>query len=312
MPEKAPLISIIMATFNRGHLIEQTLRSIKNQTFFDWECLIIDDGSIDDTEEVVLSFLKAEHKFRYYKRSTDYAKGLPGSRNMGLDLAKGQTIIFFDDDDIVHPENLEVNFKILTSRKAMFCRYDKTPFTGEWKLQNFNLPEYDIAPFGSNRLPEMIMGTVPFASCTVLWNKMVFLDERFNENLFYAEEWELYSRILSKGFEGVSIDLVLYYNRKHTHSNTGKFWNNDPIRRASKVKAVKLVITNLAERKLLTQELIQYFIRMGFFLKESEIIFYVLKLSDASLLFKLKYRVGYLFYPFIRPFFILKSKLLKR
>ena len=92
-------VSIIMATYNRAQFIMETLNSIKNQTYKNWECLIIDDGGSDNTEDVIAPLLKKDTRFKFLKRTDKYLKGLPGCRNYGLDVAQGDYIIFFDDDD---------------------------------------------------------------------------------------------------------------------------------------------------------------------------------------------------------------------
>ncbi len=96
-----------MATYNRAHLITETLRSIQAQTYTNFECSIIDDGGTDNTAEIIAPFLE-DTRFTFQKRPSTYGKGLPGCRNYGLDLAKGEFVIFFDDDDIIHPQNLEI------------------------------------------------------------------------------------------------------------------------------------------------------------------------------------------------------------
>ena len=73
-----PEISIIMATYNRAHFIEETLTSIINQSFQNWECLIIDDGSSNNTFEIIKTYTDSDKRFRYYRRGEDYKKGLPG------------------------------------------------------------------------------------------------------------------------------------------------------------------------------------------------------------------------------------------
>lgn len=306
------LVTIIMATYNRAHFIGKALESIAQQTYSNWECLIIDDGSTDHTEKILQPFLKSDSRFTYHRRSSNYKKGLPGARNMGLDLAKGDAIIFFDDDDIVHPENLETNIKILSSKKAEFCRYDKKPFIGSFEGESSVDNHYEISKFTLKDLDKMVKGDLPFASCTVMWSKECFDSIRFNEQLLYAEEWELYSRILSMGFEGVSIDKVLYFNRKHPNSNTGEFWRNLPARRDSKVEAVKLVIDNLEKKNLLSGSLTHYFIRLSFFLKNYSLLDHVLKKSKAGIIDNFKFKSGFIFYPLIRPLFLFKAKFFKK
>jgi len=307
--KKAPIVSIIMATYNRSHYITETLDSILKQSFTDWECIIVDDGSTDATKEVLQPYLQNDYRFNYYERSNNHKKGLPGCRNQGLELAKGDYVIFFDDDDIVHPHLLELCFKEIQFTEVDYCRYLRTTFTGNFHYNFDNDLNFDVQHLNINDLDEIIMNIIPFNSCQVLWRKSNFINNKFNEELMYAEEWECYSRILSTGTRGISIDKILFYGRKHANSNTGEFRKNDPIRRDSKIKAVKLIIDNLSNKRLLSSTLVQHFIRTGFLLKENSIIDHALNSSEASFLKKLKYNLGFQFYPLIRIVFKLKGRL---
>jgi len=307
-----PGISIIMATYNRVHFIKESLASILNQSFQNWECIIIDDGSSDNSFEIIKSYVDSDKRFRYYKRGETYKKGLPGCRNNGLDLANGHFIQFFDDDDIVHPDNLKTCFKVLSESNSHFCRYHKAPFTGQWTKSEFpEINEFKKEDFELKDLPGMVTGKIPFASCTVLWDKKCFEGNRFNEDLMYGEEWECYARILSQGLKGTSIDQVLYYNRKHSNSNTGEFWNKDSNRVNSYKRAALLIIDNLGRKNLLNSSLKKFFIRLGFMLNSREIIKKILKATNSGKFEKIKYLLGYKIYPILKPVFFLKGKMLK-
>lgn len=294
-----PKVSIIIATLNRAHLIEEMLHSVLRQTFDDWECLIIDDGSNDDTKRVVQEYIRKDKRFQYLHRSDSHQKGLPGARNYGIEMAEGDYIIFFDDDDFAHPQNIEICQKQLRTSKSDFCHYRKKSFTETIPALQ-NIPElnkyYEIGP---NQIEQVVTNKIPLASCTVMWKKECFANNRFKESLNYAEEWECYISILLEGYNGVGIDEILYYNRKHLKSNTGEFWLGDGRRKTSQVKALRLVAGKLNEKKLLSRNLIRYFIQMGIFLKERSIIEYLLELSDANFFIRLKYRILYKFYPVI-------------
>jgi len=292
-----PEITILLGTYNRAHLIPETLVSITAQTYEHWECLIVDDGSVDNTEEVVKGFIERDSRFKYLKRPDKHRKGLPGCRNYGLDLSIGKYIIFFDDDDIAHPQNLEVCLKILKDTDADFCHYRKESFTNELPdVYGINLPVSKFS-IGLEEIEKVITNKIALASCTVMWRKECFGYERFMESLDYAEEWECYTRILMKGFKGVGIHEVLYFNKKHANSNTGEFWQGDKDRRLSYKKAIKLVIDNLQHEKLLSKRLIRYFVQLSIFLKDRSILEYVLSESDSRFDSKLRYRLLYKFYP---------------
>ncbi|MGM0932653.1 MAG: glycosyltransferase family 2 protein [Bacteroidota bacterium] len=305
-----PSISIIMATYNRAHLITESLATIQNQTYRNWECLIIDDGSSDGTGVVVDEFINKDSRFNYHKRTEKYKKGLPGCRNQGLDLAKGNYIIFFDDDDIVHPENLQTCIKLLRNEKFYFVRYDKKPFIGNSsEIEIKRIKNSNVIQFGIRDLDNMVTGKVPFASCGVLWNRSCFAKDRFNEELMYAEEWECYSRILAGGFEGLSTDSVLYFNRKHKNSNTGEYRRKKPIRMESQEKAALMVIKTLSKKSLFNENLKVFFLRMGFELKSFPIIQKALEAAKSGVLEIQKYKLGYKIYPLLKPVFYLKGKI---
>lgn len=309
MKKNESLVTIIMATYNRAHFIEETLVSIQNQTYIHWECLIIDDGGTDTTKSVLASYLAKDHRIKYFQRPEKHKKGLPGCRNYGLDLAQGEYVIFFDDDDIVHPLNLELCVSTLIKEDVSYCRYIRKAFSGVFDYQ-FNM-ERDLSSFyiEKNDYPKMITGQLPFNSCAVLWKRDCFKNIRFNEDLMYAEEWECYTRILTSGVRGISIEKVLFFGRKHPQSNTGEFWNNDPVRRASKVEACRLVLDHIAGKKLLTYRLGVHFVSLALFLKEKQIFDYVKEHKEAFNTFeRLKIYVRYYANGLIRLIYKFKKK----
>ncbi|WP_166963659.1 glycosyltransferase family 2 protein [Yeosuana marina] len=299
MNQDRPIVSIIMATCNRAHFIVEALKSIQAQTYIHWECLIIDDESTDATEEVLEPILKEDNRFRYCKRLPNYKKGLPGSRNYGLDLAIGDYIIFFDDDDVVHPLCLEVSlsaFKYI--QNSSFCNFKKEAFSGNFNYDSIDsCNECNLEEAKDDLLENVITQKIPFASCTVLWKKECFKDHMFNEDLMYAEEWECYQRILSDKFKGVIIDKVLYFNRKHPNSNTDEFWRNAPLRVNSKKKAIELVVRNLYNKNLLTPYLFKYLVNLAISFRDYILVKNILILTNPNTRLKLFYKLKYYLYP---------------
>lgn len=302
-------VTIIMATYNRAHFIKETLNSISAQTYSNWECLIIDDGGTDNTKEVISSILEKDSRFRFLSRPNGYVKGLPGCRNYGLDLAEGNYIIFFDDDDIVHPQNLELCVQELEDSNVYFCRYIRNVFFENFDY-NFDFSkEYSSFYIDEKDIDRMLKNELPFNSCAVMWKRKCFEKNRFVEHLMYAEEWELYSRIVSSGTKGISINKCLFYGRKHPNSNTGEFFQNNPVRRASQADAVILVVQNLKEKQLLTNSLIQYLITVSIGFKEYNLFNQILKILDLRLLGELKWKLFYISYPLRLPIYKMKKKI---
>ncbi|MBF4507136.1 glycosyltransferase [Flavobacterium sp. JLP] len=299
-----------MATYNRSHFILEALSSIQNQIYSNWECLIIDDGGTDNTIEVITPILEQDSRFKFLKRPDNYKKGLPGCRNFGLDLAKGDFIIFFDDDDIVHPDNLKICIEILINENLDFCHYQKLSFEKENPLieksqisRKESLSKADIE--------KIVTQKIGLASCTVMWKKKCFSKIRFKENLLYAEEWECYTRIISNNFKGVMIDAILYYYRKHAVSNTGDFYTNNPISRLSKNEAVLLILKNLKEKQLLTDSIILYFVTVSLSFKEFNLFNKIIKILDLNIFQKFQLKLFYISYPLRMPIYKMKKRFKK-
>lgn len=299
MSNPSQLVSIIMATYNRAHYITEALNAIKKQSYTNWECLIIDDGCTDDTENIIKPILSEDSRFKFLKRQNTCNKGLPGCRNYGLSLAKGDYIIFFDDDDIVHPLNLEICLSSFEKfDNTSFCNYRKESFfeTFDYGLIDGDL-KFNYKETDDILLENVVTQKIPFASCTVMWRKDCFKENKFNEELMYAEEWECYQRVLSNNIKGVIIDKILYYNRKHEASNTGRFWGNSPIRVNSKKKAIELVIFNLKKKGLLTPYLFKYLVNLAISFRDYKLIKSILEISKTKMKLKLFYILKYYLYP---------------
>ena len=303
-----PTVSIIMATYNRAHFIVETLISIQKQTHTNWECLLIDDGGSDNTKEVIKPFIDNDHRFQYVKRPNSYKKGLPGCRNYGIELAKGDYIIFFDDDDIVHPQNLELCVNELEESDFHFCRYERSVFFGEFDYKFDLTKEYKSNIITINDLEYVLKNKLPFNSCAVMWKKELFLRDKFVESLMYAEEWELYSRLLSYNIVGVTIDKCLFYGRKHKNSNTGEYYSGNPIRIASKKEAIKLVAKNLYTKNLLTKSILKYLIGFAFSFRDVQLFKEIMEISKTP--FKKRVFLTFKYYMF--PVWKLVKKIEKR
>jgi glycosyltransferase involved in cell wall biosynthesis len=292
-----PKVTIIMATYNRASFIVETLQSIHNQTFTDWECLIVDDGGTDNTAEVIALVLEQDKRFLLLKRPDAYLKGLPGCRNYGIDIAKGEYVIFFDDDDIAHPQNLELCVKELSTKDISFCRYLRSVFAGDFNRKFDFSKEYTSFYIGLNDIERVLKNELPFNSCAVMWKKGCFEENRFVEMLMYAEEWELYSRILSNGFKGISIDKCLFYGRKHPNSNTGEFYNSNPIRIASKKEAIRLITFNLARKKILTESLLKYLSGLAIVFRDTKLLNDIVSKAGIKSFNKLFLQLKYWLFP---------------
>lgn len=107
-------ISIIIPSFNRAELLERALRSIVSQTSPNWECVVVDDFSSDNTKNIVDTFMLRDDRVSYYLN--EHKKGAQGARNTGLDHAKYDWVIFFDSDNVMHHDFVERMLPHLTNK----------------------------------------------------------------------------------------------------------------------------------------------------------------------------------------------------
>ena len=138
-------VSIIIPTFNSSKYLKATLDSVLSQTYANWECILIDDGSIDLTETISVNYQEKDNRFQLYKRPVDLPKGPSSARNYGVSKAKGDYLIFLDADDLLATTCLE-------NRVAQFQQNPECDFL-VFQMERF-LDEPDFSKVSS--LPNLL------------------------------------------------------------------------------------------------------------------------------------------------------------
>ena len=253
------MVSIIIPTFNRASLIAQTLDSIKGQTHTNWECLIIDDGSSDNTREVVQHFISEDARFQYHLRPGDRPKGANACRNYGLELSSGTFINWFDSDDLMHPEKLAIQLEGLESLGMPFSVCQSEVFEGH--PGNIIGLKHDTIRSG-NAFDDFVSKKIVWLTQAPLFRKAIFDQNthlRFNETLQASQEWEFFSRILFQFPHYHAEDRALVLLRHHTDSISYKpeFVR---LRRQNYLKA-RAIIYQLAKSNTMSPELELFFAR---------------------------------------------------
>lgn len=111
MPRNKPKVSVVIPTYNRAHTLSKSLNSVLNQTYQNFEIIIVDDGSSDNTEDVIRNFQKKDKRIIYVKHEKN--KGQSAAENTGIKIAKGDYIAFQDSDDEWLPKKLEKQIKLI-------------------------------------------------------------------------------------------------------------------------------------------------------------------------------------------------------
>ena len=120
-----PLISIIIPAYNRADLIVETLDSVSKQSFQDWECLVVDDGSEDDTVHVVQQFMENDKRFRFFKRPDEFKNGGSGAKNYGIQQSEGKYLMFLDSDDLYDVNFVEEQVKKISGKPETTICFSK-------------------------------------------------------------------------------------------------------------------------------------------------------------------------------------------
>lgn len=239
-----PIVTIIMATYNRAHFIVETLNSIISQTYSNWECIIVDEGSVDNTEKIVKEICEKDTRFSYYQKDLlKYRKGLSGTRNCGLDIAKNRNakyIQLFDDDDIMHPKKIELQILPFINDPTLdmtLCCYRK--------FHTFDTIEFDLnladdkSCFieADNLFDDFFYQRINLNSLGPIWKFDTIKNVRFDEKLYWGEEREFYLRIfLIKNIKYQPVNYVLFWYRKHDLSITSNFYKNRHVKENSQMR----------------------------------------------------------------------------
>jgi glycosyltransferase involved in cell wall biosynthesis len=190
-----PLVSIIIPTYNRAHTLARAIKSVLNQTYENFEIIVVDDGSSDDTEDVVSTF--AERRLLYTKHS--FNKGAAAARNTGIRVARGEYIAFQDSDDEWFPEKLEKQMEIFKNSPPQVG----VVYTGFWRAWNdktIYFPSSYIKKKEGNIHEGILEENFVTTQSAVVAAECFKKSDVFDENLPSLEDWELWIRI-SKYYE---------------------------------------------------------------------------------------------------------------
>ena len=210
-----PLVSIIIPIYNRAHLVGETLDSILAQTYTSWECIIVDDGSTDDSIQVVEGYVNKDNRFTLYKRPDSLKKGGNSCRNYGLEKSQGMYINWFDSDDWMHPEFLLRKLAYFEDKSLDFVISTSV----DWHHDGSTSAIYETSNEGQQITAyNFIKGTIHCITNDFMAKRSSIGSLRFNENLKSGQEYNYISRYLSGTVNGKFIGQVLSKRRVHAGS----------------------------------------------------------------------------------------------
>ena len=226
------MISIIIPCFNRAKFLEETLNSIINQSYKNWECIVIDDGSSDNTIEILKMYEIKDSRIKSYSRPFNIIKGASTCRNYGYNLSIGDYICWFDSDDIMPLNSLEDRINVFIKNNCDFVigrvlKFDH--LTKETITENSSL----LFPITNNPASEYLLGKFWFQTSAPIFKK-IFLEKfnnHFDESLTFNDETEFYARLLLSNPNLKFVDTVVTLRRMHDESLKGGVYSMLPAER---------------------------------------------------------------------------------
>lgn len=199
------LVSIIVPCYKQAHYLNQALESVIIQSYTNWECIIVNDGSPDNTDQVAEQWCKKDKRFRYIYQENG---GLSSARNAGINVSKGEFILPLDSDDILHqnylikmvPALLENDIAIVSCYRKFF-------------IDNVSNIVYEHKPIG-NSVKNLLFENILMPSSLFrkkYWKEVGGYDEKMKNGF---EDWEFWVAITKLGYKFKIIEEFLFYYRK--------------------------------------------------------------------------------------------------
>lgn len=221
-----PLVSVVVPTYNYARYIQETLESLRGQTFADWECIVVDDGSTDDTATIVSHCAKANARISYvWQENAKQA----AARNNGIRQARGKYIQFLDADDLLESEKLECQVNFLESHPAVDIVYsDVRYFDSERPVEKRRANDKDepwmpaISGAGNEILLALVRNNIMPVNSPLLRRTTIEEVGFFDEKLPPVEDWEYFIRCAGAGkrFHYEDTEGVRALVRAHAESSS--------------------------------------------------------------------------------------------
>lgn len=259
---KTPLVSVVVPCFDQGKFLPEALQSILDQTYSNWECIIVNDGSPDDTEKVAAAWLKNDERFKYLYQNN---AGVSSARNTGIYHSKGEFILPLDADDKISSKYIAKAVEAFNQSPDLTLVYCKAEKFGK------ESGIWDLAPFSLRTLSRK---NVIFCSALYKkedWAKIGGYDPNMSKGI---EDWEFWIALLKNGGKTKQLDLTGFYYRITDDSRTAKVEKNGLVDmyRYMTVKHPEFFVANYGSFIELEKELIDYKKELNLQLKSEKFV----------------------------------------
>ena len=208
------LISVVLPVYNGAQFLRESIESVINQTYQNWELLILDDCSTDDTPLIAKEFQAQDARICYYRNEKNLK--LPGNLNKGFSFSKGNYLTWTSDDNIFRPNAFEKMLTTLQKNPQAQLVY------ASFQIMDEN-GRYTQVTHAAPNGKDLILGSNVVGACFMYTRNVYETVGDYDTDLFLVEDWDYWQRVFMK-FEAETINEILYDYRQHSNSltNTGR------------------------------------------------------------------------------------------
>lgn len=201
-----PQVSIIVPCYKQAHFLQESLQSVLDQSFENWECVIVNDGSPDNTEEVAQKWCATDARFKYIKKPNG---GLSSARNAGIAISRGDFILPLDADDLIHQDYLQKLLPVIENNDAIEVVSCYSIFFRNTIDNVVNTRKPTGTTIDALLYENIIMATSLYRKES--WKRVGGYDESMKDGF---EDWDFWISILKGGAEFKIVSEFLFYYRK--------------------------------------------------------------------------------------------------
>lgn len=274
------ILSIIIPCFNSETTLESTLQSVLNQEFQNWEAIIINDGSVDKTEEIALNWTRTDNRFSYFSKQNE---GLGNTRNYGIARAKGEYILPLDSDNQLKTDFVSSAISVFEKDSSIGVVHGDAEYFGErigsWNIEDFDLQKMllnnyiDACAIFKKKLWEQVGGydeKMPFQGHEdwELWLALGILNVRFHHLKKITFRYFVSNNSMIRSFS----DEMLESNQDYIAKKYSNFYQNEYAKLYLKIKEKDIEYNeNLKSEKFVINLFFKTFFRFTVF-KQKKLI----------------------------------------
>lgn len=201
-------VTVVVPCYNQAKYLDEALQSILKQTHENWECIIVNDGSPDNTEQIAQQYVEKDDRFKYFYKENG---GLSSARNFGIEKSNSNFILTLDSDD-------KYDSSFIEKALVIFDQYSEIGVISSWILRFKDDKEIAIIKANGKTLEDFLFSNA--CNGTSLFRKKCWLEVGgYDENMKKGyEDWDFYIRVCNKGWQVYVIPECLFFYRQHSFS----------------------------------------------------------------------------------------------